>query len=1177
MANSCDDLFQRKLDLDLQRQENDAELAKLKQIQASRSVPPDDNFNKAWRQYQEERLKREDQAIPSEEEFDQAWTAYREAAQKPANKQDVDEGLNAAQTPGERPPAVNIAEGQPVNFDQLVRNHPEDVVREYALVTKSLREAGVKAMPDEFRLDGYTNVGKQAEMLQTLTTRGNKAGWIRVLSQASGKFENLVTEVTMGRYVNDTAKKAYVEGLQELQAFVRDNPGTAYPDDAKLKLFRQFKVALMAQRQFDYIRGGWARVGHALQGKGFESSLIQLEDMDVVRAVDEAADTVGDAATKPTVADAAAMTAKDLTEDQSFSKVLKGVDLLQTDPAAGMRQLEMEVGNIILEGVEPRMLSPFELSYNRLKRFNLLAKDWMLFNERTNALNVGSNGIMALFGPYRKFFEDLQEFRQVQGTSISRAANDAWHAQWEGLGASYLAIRDAGKEVFMDAFKRGKAMYSNNVDTYGARYQTTDELLAELRDLQQGGASGQGLHRRAVSLINPERYGRYFHAGFRLWMYQKTGQRYWLRPGLQTMAAADNVMGFASSVYHVRHDLEVKARKGGRQMQFADADDPAKAMNDWIDKQFVEQFYSDQPTAAQRIKFRKEQGITADLLDDAGIDDMIMESRVGRRHQVPEGQQGPSGPVTYGGMVPGDLTRNASGFSEEMRFANTPGIEGGPVRKLYMGAKALQQHPWVESNFPFFQAPFLGTGFDLEMSGLPGLARLTQKMTDEQRRRNTANMIMAGHVWALWGGLSASGLITTNGPTNPEQRKEWQIRMKAEGREPNSIAGVPLPGGFPIINTVFLMESIKENAEYAAWSKYDQLSVVEAVTGVLLGHLSRSSAIGQIQTLMEVAYADRGMGSKVMDFAGYMASGRYLPSGPMRSLARGSNSQLTDLYSDAGWTEQDFDDIPTDLMETWERRLRNVAYAVTPLSGAFGGQYKDKDWLGTSVRKPFGFDTMTYLKNRFSPVEHPQDSIYMELDYLDLLSPPEELESKSLRDIPMTDDLQKWWNDSYGEMTGGNTIVLDVGVPAKVQVKVPLYDITTPKGVRFKEDATLFEIDMNLFLPQFVDGNTPAEAFRALFKSDLYKKMEAAEATSYSTDAPRAERRRTPAALMVRAIKRHYAEMTTAKALNMQNPPPEVVRWREMYTAKNAKQQQEAMENAGGSIRALTEAIGGAE
>ena len=45
----------------------------------------------------------------------------------------------------------------------------------------------------------------------------------------------------------------------------------------------------------------------------------------------------------------------------------------------------------------------------------------------------------------------------------------------------------------------------------------------------------------------------------------------------------------------------------------------------------------------------------------------------------------------------------------------------------------------------------------------------------------------------------------------------------------------------------------------------------------------------------------------------------------------------------------------------------------------------------------------------------------------------------------------------------------------------------------------------------------------------------------------------------------------------MENPPPEVVRWREMYSEMNAKQQQEAMNNAGAAVEALTGAIGGAE
>ena len=271
-------------------------------------------------------------------------------------------------------------------------------------------------------------------------------------------------------------------------------------------------------------------------------------------------------------------------------------------------------------------------------------------------------------------------------------------------------------------------------------------------------------------------------------------------------------------------------------------------MNEWIEKEFMESFYGLEPTEAQRIAFRREQGISPELLDDQGIDDLIMESRVGER---------------YGGMVPNKTTRIASEFSDELRFANIPGEPGGPVRDAYMAGKRLQQLPFVEAVAPYFQAPFLGVGFDAQMLGLPAIRRLFTDMTPSQRRRTKANLIMVGHVWAIFGLLSAGGLIVGNGPVNKEQRREWLIKQKAKGVEPNSIAGVQMRGGYPIINTVLMMQDIVDNVKGAFFSKYDQLNLVEAITGVLLGYLARGSAIGQIQQLMEVAYADRGMGSKL--------------------------------------------------------------------------------------------------------------------------------------------------------------------------------------------------------------------------------------------------------------------------------------------------------------------------
>ena len=43
---SCEDLFQRKLALDLEKQANDEDLSNIRRIQASR-IPSDDEFRKA--------------------------------------------------------------------------------------------------------------------------------------------------------------------------------------------------------------------------------------------------------------------------------------------------------------------------------------------------------------------------------------------------------------------------------------------------------------------------------------------------------------------------------------------------------------------------------------------------------------------------------------------------------------------------------------------------------------------------------------------------------------------------------------------------------------------------------------------------------------------------------------------------------------------------------------------------------------------------------------------------------------------------------------------------------------------------------------------------------------------------------------------------------------------------
>ena len=197
----------------------------------------------------------------------------------------------------EKKPRVNpknIGEGQSVNYGQQLRE-AEEVVADYATMHRVFRAAGSAAMPDDFAMKGYENPKKRARLLQMLSERGSVRQWQRTLADSGDRVTGLVDDVVTVRYMHDVAKETYTEGILGAQDWVTSNPGKDMPAAMKMKLFNQFKVALMAQRHYDYIRGAWGRIGNALQGKGFEGTLVDFVDDDVVRAADEAKEMVENA------------------------------------------------------------------------------------------------------------------------------------------------------------------------------------------------------------------------------------------------------------------------------------------------------------------------------------------------------------------------------------------------------------------------------------------------------------------------------------------------------------------------------------------------------------------------------------------------------------------------------------------------------------------------------------------------------------------------------------------------------------------------------------------------------------------------------------------------------------------------------------------------------------------
>ena len=1189
---SCDDLFQRKLALDLERQQNDAEIDRLRQIRASRAPDPSEEEYLKAQQIAEERM-----------------AANREIAAEGIDQQIKSDELRMADDKPVQPdPPVNIYAGQPVNFRQVLRNNPESIAdgQAYAAQMLSMMDAQRALKPDELTKGVYSNPRRRAEMLEFMTGKGTVKGWVRAVANATAGFRNVVDDAVVVRFINDQAQEAYADAAADVLRFVEANPGSAVDPQVKRKLFNHFKVAFQAQRHYNYVRGAWGRLGQVLQGRNLADAIMELADEDVVAGVDQVADAVKGPGAMTVINETGQLTPEAIDEAQSIAGVFKALDKVQTDPAAAATQLELVINNIRRMGADPRMMSASELANARARNFNLLTKDSQLFNERTNALNFGSNAIMSVFGPWRSYFEDAGEFMETFGTLSTKPSTQAWLTNFNSVKYAVSVTRDAGSQLFMDAAFRGKAMYGNNVDTYGKRMRPVAELKADYEEMVRGGfdrrfsaepgekgdvfAAGSRAFRRGASLINPERHARWAAASMRLWFYNMTGRSYFLRPGLRLMGAVDNVMGFYSTAYKLRHDLEMKARKGGKQLNFAEADNPQRAMDEWIEGELQKAFYSAQPTEADILAYRNETGwLTQEMADDETIAIDIMNKRLSRKYQVPDGQQGPSGgPLRYAGLVLNDDTRAASQFSEEMRFTALPGEPGSDVRKGFSTVNQLRNtFPWMDSAVPYFTAPLSGASLTLELTGAsPALRQVFSRGTKEQRSRNMAHLAMAGQLFGIWAVLSMSGLVIGNGPSDPKQRQQWLAKLRAENKKPNSIAGVQFMGGFPIIDNFFLLQDFHEGLQRARRSRFDQISDVEAVVGTFTGYLARSTALGQVQQLFEVIYGNPYQQSRFGNVAGFFAAGRgYLlgiPSGPMRSLERATNSSQSNLYRDEEWSEMDEELFERDQMQAWESRLRDFAYNYTGLAGAFGGAYMDKDWLGFDIRLPWGMDFATYAKNRFGPHEHPVEKVYQHLYYLDMLEPPTELTTRRLRGVPMTDDLQKLWNDTYGEIKG--EIDPSMLVQETFTISLPTFDVTDKSGLRQQGNSKIFSVNVAKFLGQFTKGNTAYEALRALINSDVYQKMEASDAISTRVDQPPAEKRKKPAALMVTAIKRYYAELTTAKMLAMDNPPDFVSDWRTNLLRKNAFDEQGALDAAGQAqqitelskqVEAFTDALSG--
>jgi hypothetical protein len=261
------------------------------------------------------------------------------------------------------------------------------------------------------------------------------------------------------------------------------------------------------------------------------------------------------------------------------------------------------------------------------------------------------------------------------------------------------------------------------------------------------------------------------------------------------------------------------------------------------------------------------------------------------------------------------------------------------------------------------------------------------------------------------------------------------------------------------------------------------------------------------------------------------------------------NTRNDQLYADAEITQKDHDLFDQGYLRQAESFLQNLAYGVSGLTGLAGGRYKDKDHLGNPIRLPWGMDLATYWQHRFFPHLHPETAVYKELNMLNLLNPPEPLMTKRLEGVPMSDDLQWEYNETYGsvkgdidplamaKLTGAGTVQMTVRMPIRV---------TLPSGIQVKKNKDLLSINLGAFLGQHTRGKTYEQAVQSLISSEFYKNMQASEDFTSDPavrDAAPNVLRAGPARQMQQALISYYHQLTLAKLRT--STTPQAGQWRD--------------------------------
>lgn len=599
-------------------------------------------------------------------------------------------------------------------------------------------------------------------------------------------------------------------------------------------------------------------------------------------------------------------------------------------------------------------------------------------------------------------------------------------------------------------------------------------------------------------------------------------------PALRAMGAADEMIRWAAYTNSVRLGAEVEA------LETLGKDASRKAIDDYIDNAIQQATFSGTVTPDDLRAYRRSRGLSAANAPDEEIVQRIANELVG---------------------APTLNTPLSQRALEESRIATgTQSYPDNPGGRLLAAIDRNRQESWVTDQFiPFFRNPmnmFMFT-VDTALPVRPATSvavdtgriiydRLTKGSTDVKVNTLAASqVILSGAMFSGWVVGHAMGIIRGGGPQDPQRRQEWLRfnRPYSIGPEGQKAAQLSLAGIDPF-DVLFTWSDVADLAAEGKISIYDQQTMVTGIGEALARIVRRKAAFATVSRFLE--WINDPVRNKVTDVLA-LTAGSYVPQiGNQRDLARVIEPDDRPLRTQPISAEERYQ-LGDDRLNALVQSLKDFTYQANPLLAVIGQAPRDRDWLGTRVKRPLGIAVDALLP--FMPVLMPDSPVHQWLLDNGIAMKPRS--NGKLEGVTMTPEIEDRYRTLMREVVASPQLPPSVrlrlsGDAAMVSFAATKSVMTTVNGVKMPIKETVSEsVDISPIVDRLTAGRNMHDALLALKNDPWYQSIESDPDLSTRPDIrdlPRSLRRRGITQKLVNTIVTYYDRLAMDQMRNSSHP-----------------------------------------